>query len=427
METLHIQGDRMAWWREARFGMFIHWGLYAIPAGVWEGRCIPGIGEWIMYNARIPVKEYEKLAKRFNPFKFDAKEWVRIAKMAGMKYIVITAKHHDGFCMFDTDLTDYNIVKATPFGRDPLKELSEACREEGLRLGFYYSQTLDWHHPDGMGNFWDYDLSKQEFTRYLREYVKPQLEELLRNYGPIAILWFDITTPTPELARELKDFVRRLSPETIISGRIGGGLRTPSTPFKGLGDYITMGDNQIPDRRIDDDWEVPMTLNDTWGYKSYDHNWKTPGRIVQMLVDIVSKGGNLLLNVGPTAEGEIPKPSVDVLLEVGRWLKNNGESIYGAGAAPLDVPIDGPYRCTYKPGMVYLHVFGWPWDGRLRVFGAKGRIEPRSASLLREPSTTLPWEWEGEGDLVIRVPEKALDSIDTVIILKEGMPKKGLA
>ncbi|MEM2927060.1 MAG: alpha-L-fucosidase [Candidatus Bathyarchaeia archaeon] len=418
METSRIQGDRMAWWREARFGMFIHWGLYAIPAGVWEGRCIPGIGEWIMYNARIPVKEYEKLAKRFNPIKFDAKEWVRIAKMAGMKYIVITAKHHDGFCMFDTDLTDYNIVRATPFGRDPLKELSEACREEGLRLGFYYSQTLDWHHPDGMGNFWDYDLSKQDFTRYLREYVKPQLEELLGNYGPIAILWFDITTPTPELARELRDLVRRLSPETIISGRIGGGLRTPSTSFKGLGDYITMGDNQIPDRRIDDYWEVPMTLNDTWGYKSYDHNWKTPGRIVQMLVEIVSKGGNLLLNVGPTAEGEIPKPSVDVLLEVGRWLKNNGESIYGTGAAPLDAPIDAPYRCTYKPGRFYVHVFGWPWESRLRVFGAKGKIEPRWASLLREPSLSLPWEWQGEEDLVIRVPEKPLDSIDTVIILE---------
>jgi len=417
MEAPHTQNDRMAWWREARFGMFIHWGLYAIPAGVWKGRCIPGIGEWIMHNARIPVKEYEKLAKRFNPIKFDAKEWVRIAKMAGMKYMVITAKHHDGFCMFDTDLTDYNIVKATPFGRDPLKELSEACKEEGIRLGFYYSQTLDWHHPDGMGNFWDYDLSKQDFTRYLREYVKPQLEELLKNYGPIAVLWFDITTPTPELARELKDFVRRMAPETIISGRIGGGLRTPSTAFKGLGDYITMGDNQIPDRRIDDYWEVPMTLNDTWGYKSYDHNWKTPGRVVQMLTDIVSKGGNLLLNVGPTADGEIPKASVDVLLKVGEWLKNNGESIYGAGAAPFDTPADAPYRCTYKPGRVYVHIFGWPWDQSLRVFGTKGRIASRRAFLLREPSYTMKWEWS-EMDLVVLLPEKPLDGIDTVLVLE---------
>ena len=202
-ETKKQQAKRTAWWREAKFGMFIHWGLYAVPAGVWEGRMIPGIGEWIMYRARIPIKEYERLAKGFNPLKFNAQEWVRIAKEAGMKWIVITAKHHDGFCMFDTKLTDYNIVKATPFGRDPLKELAETCREEGIRLGFYYSQTLDWHHPDGMGNDWDFDPAEQDFTKYLRGYVKPHLRELLTNYGPIALIWFDIGTPIPELAREL--------------------------------------------------------------------------------------------------------------------------------------------------------------------------------------------------------------------------------
>ncbi|MEM1989985.1 MAG: alpha-L-fucosidase [Candidatus Bathyarchaeia archaeon] len=414
------QGDKMVWWREARFGMFIHWGLYAIPAGVWRGRCIPGIGEWIMYNAKIPVKEYERLAEKFNPTKFDAKEWVRIAREAGMKYIVITAKHHDGFCMFNTKYTDYNIVKATPFKRDPLKELSEACREEGLKLGFYYSQTLDWHHPDGMGNFWDYDISKQNFTRYIKEYVKPQLEELLTGYGPVAVLWFDITTPTPELARELRDFVLEISPNTIISGRIGGYLRMPSTMCKGLGDYITMGDNQIPDRKIEDDWEVPMTLNDTWGYKSYDHNWKSPGKVIQILVDVVSKGGNLLLNVGPTAEGEIPKPSVDILLEVGKWLKNNGESIYGAGAAPFDAPTDAPYKFTYKPGRLYVHVFGWPWDGCLRIFGVKGVIEPEKAYFLLDPSQkSLNYSWDNE-DLIIQVPDKPLDSVDTVIVIRLG-------
>ncbi|MBS7642554.1 MAG: alpha-L-fucosidase [Candidatus Bathyarchaeia archaeon] len=419
MEHICERDRRMAWWREARFGMFIHWGLYAIPAGVWRGRCISGIGEWIMYNARIPVREYEKLAERFNPTKFNAREWVHIARDAGMKYIVITAKHHDGFCMFDTRYTDYNIVKATPFRRDPLKELAEACRMEGMKLGFYYSQTLDWHHPDGMGNDWDYDISKQNFTRYFREYVEPQVEELLTKYKPVAVLWFDITTPIPELARELRDLVRRISPETIISGRIGGRIGRPTIPSRGLADYISMGDNQIPDRKIDDDWEVPMTLNDTWGYKSYDHNWKSPGRVIQILVEVVGKGGNLLLNVGPTAEGEIPKPSVDILLEVGRWLRKNGESIYGAGAAPFDIPSDAPYRCTYRYGKLYIHVFGWPWDRELRIFDVEGRIEPREVYLLAaQDNGGLTYRWDGK-DLVVEVPEKPLDPIDTVIVVEE--------
>ncbi len=407
-ETEEEFNKRMAWWREAKFGMFIHWGLYAIPAGVWKGKRIPGIGEWIMYRARIPVREYEKLAKQFNPVKFNAKEWVQIAKEAGMKYIVITAKHHDGFCLFDTKYTDYNIVKATPFGRDPLKELAEACKEEGIKLGFYYSQTLDWHHPDGLGNDWDYDPAKKNFVKYLREYVKPQLQELLTNYRPVALLWFDIGTPTPELARELKEWVRRISPDTIINGRIGHGL----------GDYIEMGDNRIPDHKIEKDWEVPMTLNDTWGYKSYDHNWKSPGRVIQILVEVVSKGGNLLLNVGPTAEGEIPQPSIQILREVGKWLKVNGESIYGASASPIDIPSDAPYLCTTKPGRLFIHIFAWPWDGELKVYGIKNKV--KNAYFLADPDRKeLKFKQEGE-HITIKVPEKAPDPIDTVVVLEIG-------
>jgi len=237
-----IKERRMVWWREAKFGMFVHWGLYAIPAGMWKGKKVSGIGEWIMYRDRIPIKDYAPLAKRFNPVKFNAREWVRVAKNAGMRWIVITAKHHDGFCMFDTKLTDYNIVKA---------------------LGFYYSQTLDWHHPDGIGNDWDFDPEKKNFSSYLEGYVKPQLQELLTNYGPVAVLWFDITTPTPEQAREIRDWVRKLQPETIINGRIA-----PSGGETGIGDYRERGDNEIPPGKIEGDWETPGTINDTWGFKT---------------------------------------------------------------------------------------------------------------------------------------------------------------
>jgi len=405
------QDKRMAWWREAKFGMFIHWGLYAIPAGVWKGVCVPGIGEWIQHRARIPVKEYKQLARLFNPTKFNAEEWVRVAKEAGMKWIVITAKHHDGFCMFNTEFTDYNVVTATPFRRDPLKELAEACRKESIRLGFYYSQLLDWHHPDGMGNDWDYDPNEKNFSRYLEGYVKPQLRELLTNYGPVAVIWFDIWTPTPEMARDLRQLVRKLQPDTIVSGRVD-----PGRFEKGISDYRERGDNEIPAGKIEDDWETPATINDTWGFKSYDHNWKSPGVIIEKLVDIVGKGGNYLLNVGPTSEGVIPEPSIRILKEVGKWLEANGESVYGARASPIETPPNCLYRCTGKPGRLYVHIFAWPWGGSLKVSGVMNVVE--KAFLLSDPDCKeLEFKQQGQ-DIVINVPSRALDPVDNIAVLE---------
>jgi len=407
-ETREERGQRMAWWREAKFGMFIHWGLYAVPAGMWKGEKVPGIGEWIMYRARIPVNEYEPLARRFNPVKFDAREWVRVASNAGMKWIVITAKHHDGFCMFDTKFTDYNIVKATPFKRDPLKELTQACKEEGIRVGFYYSQTLDWHHPDGMGNDWDYDPEKKSFSKYLEDYVKPQLRELLTDYGPVAVLWFDIMTPTPEQAREIRDWVHEIQPGTIVSGRVGPWRE------RGIGDYESRGDNEIPTEKVKGDWETPATINDTWGFKSYDHNWKSTGDLIHKLVEIVSKGGNYLLNVGPTAEGIIPQPSVDRLEGMGRWLKVNGESIYGAEASPFGEWEWG--RCTTRPGKLYLHVLAWPDERQLKVPYPEAKV--KKVYLLADAERRgLEVKVEGE-EVLIKLPDAAPDPIDTVVVVE---------
>ncbi len=397
-------GRRMAWFREARFGMFIHWGLYAVPAGTWKGERIPGIGEWIMHRARIPVPEYEELTKQFNPVKFNAKEWAQVAKDAGQRYMIITAKHHDGFAMFDSTQTGYDIVESTPYGKDPMKDLAEACREAGIKFGFYYSQMLDWHHPDARGNNWDYpDEEKKDFQKYLDEVTKPHLRDLLTNYGPIAMIWFDIGTPTAEQAQELKDLVRELQPDTLVSGRIGHGL----------GDFQEMGDNQIPGARIQGDWQTPATLNDTWGFKSYDENWKSPEGLIRNLVDIVSKGGNYLLNVGPTAEGIIPQPSVERLKAVGDWLQVNGDSIYGANMSPFRRLPWG--RCTVKPGKLYLHVFEWP-DGTLEVPGLKSDVQ--SAYLLADKQKSALQVTRSETGMSIELPGEAPDPIDTVVVLE---------
>lgn len=377
-ETKAQKDKRMAWWREARFGMFIHWGLYAVPAGEWGGKNIGGAGEWILNSAQIKVADYEPLIKQFNPVRYDPKEWVRIAKDAGMKYIVITSKHHEGWGLFDSKFSDWDVM-STPYKKDLLKQLAEACKEAGIVLCFYHS-IMDWHHPDYLPRrAWDPRPEvKAEFNRYVT-FMKNQLKELLTNYGKIGILWFDGEwehTWTHERGVDLYRYVRSLQPDIIVNNRVDtyrSGMAGLSSSDQAVGDYGTP-EQEIPGNGLPGvDWESCMTMNDTWGFHKNDHNWKSAEKLIQNLVDCASKGGNYLLNVGPTALGEIPLPSVERLRAVGAWLRVNGEAIYGTQAGPFVKPL--PWgRVTQRPGKLYLHVFD-PKVSEIDLPGLQAKIK----------------------------------------------------
>jgi alpha-L-fucosidase len=427
-----VKEKRLEWFRHDKFGLFIHWGLYAIPAGYWKGERSPGIGEWVMHRMKIPVAEYAQLATQFNPVKFDAEAWAQLAQDAGMKYVVITSKHHDGFALFRSAASPYNVVDATPFKRDVVKELAAACAKRGLRFGVYYSQSQDWHERGGAGNNWDFPANEVKdkdgsFDLYLQHKVEPQLRELLTQYGPLCLIWFD--TPqlmaTGDRAKRLTDIVRTLQPDTLIDGRLGA-----------VGDYRSTGDNAIPPTAADDAWEVPATLNRTWGYRSDDHDWKSPGDLVFKLVDVVSKGGNYLLNVGPTAEGIIPQPSHDNLRAVGAWLRLNGEAIYGTGRSPFGEEFgdyaatqkgtDGKplflarndWRCTTQPGKLYFTLF--------RI-GREGFILPAFKNAIKSVTqidesgrrVKLAVQNAADGTRKVDVPRMAvLDTMGAVLVVE---------
>ncbi|MCP4725579.1 MAG: hypothetical protein GY863_11110 [bacterium] len=420
--TKDIDTDsRMEWWRDARFGMFIHWGLYAIPAGEWNGQT--NHAEWIRTTAEIPLEEYDKFINQFNPVKFNADEWVKTAKDAGMKYIVITSKHHDGFCLFDSEYTDYDVM-STPFKRDILKELAEACEREGIKMCWYHS-IMDWHHPDYLPRReWEDNRSTEgaEFDRYIK-YMKNQLRELVNNYGKIGVLWFDgewENTWSHDYGLDLYKYVRSLQQDIIINNRVDvgrGGMAGLTKQGGYAGDFGTP-EQEIPATGLPGvDWETCMTMNDHWGYNKNDDNLKSEADLIQKLADIASKGGNFLLNVGPTAEGLFPQPSIDRLRIIGGWMKVNGESIYGTTASPFRYLEWG--RCTQKETTdgtrLYLHVFDWPDDGKLIIPGIYN--QPEKTFLLSDQNERALNVSRNEDALIVSLPGSAPDEYNSVIVL----------
>ena len=419
--------ERMEWWREARFGMFIHWGLYAVPAGEFQGKQIKGIGEWIMSKANIPRDEYETFAPQFDPTKYDADQWCQMAKHAGMKYIVITSKHHDGFCLFDSP-GQYDIVDATPYAKDLLKPLQEACERHGLKFCTYYS-IMDWHHPAQLPNkikkgrpIWNPTRIVEEQKEGYTTYMKSHLQLLIEDYGT-HVLWFDGEWPewwTDADGQRLYSWLLKLNPNLIVNNRIGSGRKGMSGFSKEgsfAGDFGTP-EQEIPATGVASDWESCMTMNDTWGFKTADDNWKSTETLIRNLIDVASKGGNYLLNIGPKADGTFPEASVERLRGIGDWMNVNGEAIHGTKAA-LFLPDWG--RVTRKNGALYLSVFDWPQSGKLTIPALSNK--PTGASLLASLETKLTVEATGDR-WMIELPAAAPDPIATVIkIGVQGMPK----
>lgn len=406
--------DRMQWWREARFGLFIHWGIYSIPAGIWKGETSNrDYAEWTMHNFRIPLEEYSQLAGEFNPVKFDADEWATLAADAGMGYFVLTTKHHDGFAMFDSDVSDYNIVDATPFKRDVFGELATAFRKQGMKVGAYYSQDIDWSQSQGGAidtyNFWDFPREEPDyalFDTYMREKSLPQVEELFTNYGEVSVVWFDI----PRMVnggrgKQFHDLVRKYNPNAIINGRI-------CNPQGLYADYLVPGDNGYYTSPQNFDWECCATMNESWGYTANKREHKDTNDIILVLLKSVSSGGNLLLNVGPKPDGNIPEDQVKILEEIAVWMKDNKEAIHGTEANPFEEFFDWGY-CTVKETDIYLHVTEWEDGKEITV----PRLNNKLASVKVLGDADRQLKWKQKKDVHITLEGAPVHASATVIKL----------
>jgi alpha-L-fucosidase len=426
VESKAQRDARMSWWRQAKFGMFIHWGVYSVPAGYYHGKPVPGIGEWIMNRGKIPMAEYQQFATQFDPTNFNADAWVRTARDAGMKYIVITSKHHDGFAMFHSQASHWNIFDASPWHHDPLRELAAACRKYGLKLGFYYSQAQDWNNGGAAaGGKWD-PAQQHNMDDYIDHIAVPQVRELLTGYGADtpAVIWWD--TPrdmNKERAQKIYDTVESLRPDMIMNNRLGGGYK---------------GDTETPEQKIPAqgfpgrDWETCMTINDTWGFKRDDDHWKSTETIIRNLCDIASKGGNYLLNVGPDSTGLIPQPEVDRLEAVGKWMAVNGEAIYGTKATPFGAELGRPvkgidgyghanlvssgndWRCTTKPWKIYAIIFHWPATGKFELPGLESKV---TQAYLLADHLALSFSQTAAG-VTLNLPAAAPDPIASVVCVE---------
>lgn len=426
-ESVKTRDERISWWQEARFGMFVHWGVYSVPGGEWKGKKVLGYSEHLMRKEKIPVTEYrEQLVKPFNPVDFNADEWIRTAKDAGMKYFIITAKHHDGFALFDSDVTDFNIVDASGYGKDPMPELAAACKKYGIKFGFYYSHAFDWEHPDAPGNDWDYnnpggDLNLfggrdwfdvhpellPKAVKYVDEKAIPQIRELLVKYHP-DILWFDTPhkLPLSENIRILK-VIREIDPNVVVNGRLA---RSSGENF---GDYQNTADRPAEFFPVTGDWEAIPTTNESYGYSRYDDSHKPASFFIRLLANSASRGGNLLMNIGPMGNGRIDNRDTVILTGIGRWMKMYGESIYGTQKTPL--PLQSWGVCTKKGNRLYLHVFDWPKDGKLIVGGLK--TKPGKASLLAT-NRNLSVKKLNETDVQINLPKVAPDQDNSILVLE---------
>src|SRR5215203_684622 len=430
--SMKTHEQRIQWWREAKFGMFIHWGIYSLPGGEWKGKKVSGYAEHLMRKEKISRADYLDLAHQFNPVNFNAEEWILNAKKAGMKYFIITAKHHDGFAMYDSKVSDFTIARQTSFKRDPMAEIAAAAKKHGIKFGFYYSHAFDWEHPDAPGNDWEYknpggDLNLyggrewydlhpellEKAKKYVDEKAIPQIRELVKKYHP-DVLWFDTPQKLP-LSENIRIFksIRETDSNVVVNGRL---VRFADSNF---GDYKNTADRPAEFYPVTGDpiaigWEAIPTTNESYGYHKFDSSHKPVSHFIRLLASAASRGGNLLMNIGPKGDGAFDDKDLAILNGIGRWMQKYGGSIYGTGASPL--PVQSWGVSTLKENKLYLHVFNWPVDGKLYVGGLIS--PPKKAYLLTDTSKTYPLRSGSSADFYIVVPGKAPDSINSVLILE---------